>query len=295
MRTVEFITEVENLGFKAKKSEKLIEIYDQQNTLLIKVREDSEFGIETMHSKLKEFDPIIKKNLINLVFEYAATPVKHRGPYLEEMKTKAKTEFYKYMNGYIGTVKDVLIKTKENELNLKVIITPRDYELVGIVSDDDYKEWEKETLENKSDNEIVMLPQGRLTKLPVLRVKDSSYDNCNVEFKVVGDNVHDQYVLGKDGGLHYLNTHCYAGTKYGEMKFDVKEDEEYGKVFESWDFLELMEHDAKRLKITDDLNYKRHKQALSDLFNLAFKERERRKKVIIGSYINDCKEDVKND
>lgn len=285
MRTVEFITEVENLGFKAKKSEKLIEIYDQQNTLLIKVREDTELGIETMHSKLKDLDPIIKKNLINLVFEYAATPLKDRGPYLEEMKTKAKTEFYRYMSGHVGTVKDVLIKAKENELNLKVTITPRDYELVGIISDDDYEEWEKETLEDESDNEIVMLPQGRLTKLPVLRVKDSSYDNCNVEFKVVGDNVHDQYVLGKDGGLHYLNTHCYAGTEYGEMKFDVKEDEEYGKVFESWNFFELMEHDARRLKIIDDSNYKRHKQAISNLFNLAFKERERKNKEVITNYL----------
>lgn len=285
MRTVEFITEVENLGFKAKKSEKLIEIYDQQNTLLIKVREDTELGIETMHSKLKDLDPIIKKNLINLVFEYAATPLKDRGPYSEEMKTKAKTEFYRYMSGHVGTVKDVLIKAKENELNLKVTITPRDYELVGIISDDDYEEWEKETLEDESDNEIVMLPQGRLTKLPVLRVKDSSYDNCNVEFKVVGDNVHDQYVLGKDGGLHYLNTHCYAGTEYGEMKFDVKEDEEYGKVFESWNFFELMEHDARRLKIIDDSNYKRHKQAISNLFNLAFKERERKNKEVITNYL----------
>lgn len=295
MRTVEFITEVENLGFKAKKSEKLIEIYDQQNTLLIKVREDIEFGIDTMHSKLKEFDPIIKKNLINLVFEYAATPIKNRGPYLEGIKTKAKKEFYKYMSGHVGTVKDVLIKTKENELNLKVIVTPRDYELVGIISDDDYEEWEREALEDESDNEIVMLPQGRLTELPVLRVKDSSYDNCNVEFKVVGDNVHDQYVLGKDGGLHYLNTHCYAGTEYGEMKFDVKEDEEYGKVFESWDFFELMEHDAKRLKVDNHLNYGELKKALRNLFTLAFEKRERKNKEVITRHINDYKAEMKKD
>lgn len=277
MRTVEFITEVENLGFKAIKSEKLIEIYDQQNTMLIKVREDIEFGIDTMHSKLKEFDPIIKKNLINLVFEYAATPIKNRGPYLEEMKTKAKKEFYKYMSGHVGTVKDVLIKTKENELNLKVIITPRDYELVGIISDDDYEEWEQEALEDESDKEIRMLPQGRLTELPVLRVKNSNENNVKVEHKVVGANVHDKYVLGKDGGLHYLNTHCYAGTEYGEMKFDVKEDEEYGGVFESWNFFELMDYDAKRLKIDDYENYKDLKKALKNLFILTFKERERKK------------------
>lgn len=295
MRTVEFITEVENLGFKAIKSEKLIEIYDQQNTLLIKVREDIEFGIDTMHSKLKEFDPIIKKNLINLVFEYAATPIKNRSPYLEEMKTKAKKEFYKYMSGHVGTVKDVLIKTKENELNLKVIITPRDYELVGIISDDDYEEWEKEALEDESDNEIRMLPQGRLTELPVLRVKNKDEKYIKVEHRVVGDNVHDKYVLGKDGGLHYLNIQGYAGTEYGEMLFDVEEDEEYRGVFESWNFLELMEHDAKRLKITDDSNYKRHKQAISGLFNVAFKEREKRNREIITRYTNDYKESMKID
>lgn len=295
MRTVEFITEVENLGFKAKKTEKLIEIYDQQNTLLIKVKEDIEFGIDTMHSKLKEFDPIIIRSLINLVFEYAATPLKERGPYLEEMKTKAKREFYRYMSGHIGTVKDVLIKTKENELNLKVIVTPRDYEMVGIISDEDYEEWEKEALEDESDNEIVMLPQGRLTQLPVLRVKNSHENNVKVEHKVVGANVHDKYVLGKDGGLHYLNIQGYIGTEYGEMSFDVEEDEEYGGVFESWNFLELMEHDAKRLKITNDSNYKRHKQALSELFNLAFKEREKRNREIITRYTNDYKESMKID
>ncbi|MDK7377512.1 hypothetical protein QP531_06730 [Peptoniphilus harei] len=282
MRTVEFITEVENLGFKAIKSEKLIEIYDQQNTLLIKVREDIEFGIDTMHSKLKEFDPIIKKNLINLVFEYAATPIKNRGLYLGELREETAIKVQKYIDGNLGRLEDIDLETNNEGLTLKIKINP-DEQTVTV--DDDYEEWEQEALEDESDNKIVMLPQGRLTELPVLRVKDSSYDNCNVEFKVVGDNVHDQYVLGKDGGLHYLNTHCYAGTEYGEMKFDVKEDEEYGKVFESWNFFELMEHDARRLKIIDDSNYKRHKQAISNLFNLAFKERERKNKEVITNYL----------
>lgn len=282
MRTVEFITEVENLGFKAIKSEKLIEIYDQQNTLLIKVREDIEFGIDTMHSKLKEFDPIIKKNLINLVFEYAATPIKNRGLYLGELREETAIKVQKYIDGNLGRLEDIDLETNNEGLTLKIKINP-DEQTVTV--DDDYEEWEQEALEDESDNQIVMLPQGRLTELPVLRVKDSSYDNCNVEFKVVGDNVHDQYVLGKDGGLHYLNTHCYAGTEYGEMKFDVKEDEEYGKVFESWNFFELMEHDARRLKIIDDSNYKRHKQAISNLFNLAFKERERKNKEVITNYL----------
>lgn len=273
MRTVEFITEVENLGFKAKKTEKLIEIYDQQNTLLIKVREDIEFGIDTMHSKLKEFDPIIKKNLINLVFEYAATPIKNRGLYLGELREETAIKVQKYIDGNLGRLEDIDLKTNEEGLTLKIKINPDE---PTITVDDDYEEWEQEALEDESDNQIVMLPQGRLTELPVLRVKDSSYDNCNVEFKVVGDNVHDQYVLGKDGGLHYLNTHCYAGTEYGEMKFDVKEDEEYGKVFESWNFFELMDHDAKKINITDSEEYKYHKAGLKKIFEQGLKEENKR-------------------
>ena len=291
MRTVEFITEVENLGFKAKKSEKLIEIYDQQNTLLIKVREDIEFGIDTMHSKLKEFDPIIKKNLINLVFEYAATPIKDRGLYLGELREETAIKVQKYIDGNLGRLEDIDLETNNEGLTLKIKINP-DEQTVTV--DDDYEEWEQEALEDESDNEIVMLPQGRLTQLPVLRVKNSHENNVKVEHKVVGANVHDKYVLGKDGGLHYLNIQGYIGTEYGEMSFDVEEDEEYGGVFESWNFFELMEHDAKILKINDHFSYKDLKKALRNLFTLTLKERERRNKKIIASYINDYKAEMKN-
>lgn len=291
MRTVEFITEVENLGFKAIKSEKLIEIYDQQNTLLIKVREDIEFGIDTMHSKLKEFDPIIKKNLINLVFEYAATPLKDRGLYFGEFEEQIMIEVQKYIKGIFGNVQDIDLKTNNNGLTLKIKINPH---APKVMVDEDYEEWEQEALEDESDNEIVMLPQGRLTQLPVLRVKYNR-EFYKVEHRVVGDNVHDKYVLGKDGGLHYLNIQGYVGTEYDEMSFDVEEDEEYGKIFESWNFLELMEHDAKRLKIADYENYKDLKKALRNLFTLAFKGREKETKKIIASYINDYKTEMKKD
>lgn len=292
MRTVEFITEVENLGFKAKKSEKLIEIYDQQNTLLIKVREDIEFGIDTMHSKLKEFDPIIKKNLINLVFEYAATPIKNRGLYLGKLRELTAIKVQKYIDGNLGRLEDVDLKTNNEGLTLKIKINP-DESTVAV--DDDYDDWGKEALEDESDNEIRMLPQGRLTELPVLRVKNSHENNIRVEHKVVGDNVHDKYVLGKDGGLHYLNIQGYVGTEYGEMLFDVEEDEEYGGVFESWNFFELMDHDAKRLKIADYENYKELKKALKNIFTLTFKEREKETKKIIASYINDYKAEMEKD
>ena len=292
MRTVEFITEVENLGFKAKKTEKLIEIYDKQNTLLIKVREDIEFGIDTMHSKLKDFDPIIIRNLINLVFEYAATPIKDRGLYLGELRELTAIKVQKYIDGNLGRLEDIDLETNNEGLTLKIKINP-DEKTVTV--DDDYEEWEQETLEDELDKEIIILPQGRLTELPVLRVKDSSYDNCNVEFKVVGANVHDKYVLGKDGGLHYLNIQGYIGTEYGEMSFDVEEDEEYGGVFESWNFFELMEHDAKILKINDHFSYKELKKALRNLFTLAFEKRERKNKEVITRHINDYKAEMKKD
>lgn len=290
MKTVEFITEVENLGFKAKKSEKLIKIYDQQNTELIKVKEDTELGIETMHSKLKDFDPIIKKDLINLVFEYAATPIKDRGLYLGELREETAIKVQKYLDGNLGRLEDIDLETNNEGLTLKIKINP-DEQTVTV--DDDYEEWEQEALEDESDNEIVMLPQGRLTQLPVLRVKNSHENNVKVEHKVVGANVHDKYVLGKDGGLHYLNIQGYIGTEYGEMSFDVEEDEEYRGVFESWNFLELMEHDAKRLKVDNYLNYRELKKALRNLFTLASKERDIKNKEFIKRHMNDYKEEMK--
>lgn len=272
MRTVEFITEVENLGFKAKKTEKLIKIYDQQNTELIKVKEDTELGIETMHSKLKEFDPVIKKNLINLVFEYAATPIKDRGLYLGELRELTAIKVQKYIDGNLGRLEDIDLRTNNEGLTLKIKINPDE---PTVTVDDDYEEWEREALEDESDKEIRMLVQARLTELPVLRVKEN-YANDEDEYKVVGANLHDQYVLGKDKGLHYLNTHCYAGTEPGEMEFVVEEDEDHRKVFESWNFLELMEHDAEKLRISDSEEYKHHKVGLEKIFEQGLKEENER-------------------
>lgn len=78
------------------------------------------------------------------------------------------------------------------------------------------------------------------------------------------------------------------------IKDNGEEDEEYGGVFESWNFFELMEHDAKILKINNHFSYKELKKALRNLFTLTLKERERRNKKIIASYINDYKAEMKN-
>ncbi|MGF0095026.1 hypothetical protein ACQRC6_01180 [Peptoniphilus sp. SGI.035] len=116
-----------------------------------------------------------------------------------------------------------------------------------------------------------ILSQDKLTELPVLRIKDSLMGD-----RVIGSNVHDIYILGKDGGLHYLNTQGMIGTGYGELEFEVEEYECY-KVFESWNFIELMDHDAKRLGISESEDYKKTKEKIKDIFTKAFNEKEERK------------------
>lgn len=113
-----------------------------------------------------------------------------------------------------------------------------------------------------------MLRQTTLTRLPVLKIKNESYD------RYLGENIHDMYVLGKDGGLHYLNIQGMYGTEHDELEFDVEEDEYWGKIFESWDFIELMEHDAKRLGIEENEEYKKIKNKLDEIFDNALERKE---------------------
>lgn len=116
-----------------------------------------------------------------------------------------------------------------------------------------------------------ILSQNKLTELPVLKIKNSLMRD-----RVIGSNVHDIYVLGKDGGLHYLNIQGMIGTEYGELEFEVEKDERY-KVFESWNFIKLMDHDAKRLGISESEDYKKTKEKIKDIFTKAFNEKEERK------------------
>lgn len=121
-----------------------------------------------------------------------------------------------------------------------------------------------------------ILKQDRLTKLPVLKIKESVMGN-----RILGSNVHDTYVLGKDGGLHYLNIQGMIGTEYGELEFEVEEDDSYERTFKSWNFIELMDHDAKRLGIEEEEEYKEARKKIKNIFVKAMKDKDERQNKIM--------------
>lgn len=121
-----------------------------------------------------------------------------------------------------------------------------------------------------------ILKQDRLTKLPVLKIKGNVMGN-----RVLGSNVHDTYVLGKDGGLHYLNIQGMIGTEYGEIEFEVEDDDSYERTFKSWNFIELMDHDAKRLGIEEEEEYKEARKKIKNIFIKAFKDKDERENKIM--------------
>ena len=106
-----------------------------------------------------------------------------------------------------------------------------------------------------------ILKQDQLTELPVLKIKGSVMGN-----RILGSNVHDTYVLGKDGGLHYLNIQGMIGTEYGELEFEVEDDDSYERTFKSWNFIGLMDHDAKRLGIEEEEEYKEARKKIKNIF-----------------------------
>ena len=121
-----------------------------------------------------------------------------------------------------------------------------------------------------------ILKQDRLTELPVLKIKGSVMGN-----RILGSNVHDTYVLGKDGGLHYLNIQGMIGTEYGELEFEVEDDDSYERTFKSWNFIELMDHDAKRLGIEEEEEYKEARKKIKNIFIKAFKDKDERQNKIM--------------
>ena len=121
-----------------------------------------------------------------------------------------------------------------------------------------------------------ILKQDQLTELPVLKIKGNMMGN-----RVLGSNVHDTYVLGKDGGLHYLNIQGMIGTEYGELEFEVEDDDSYERTFQSWNFIELMDHDAKRLGIEEEEEYKEARKKIKNIFIKAFKDKDERQNEIM--------------
>lgn len=111
-------------------------------------------------------------------------------------------------------------------------------------------------------------------KLPLLRLEGT--DHLEESYLLSGDP-HDLYILGDDGGLHYLNIQAMVGTQYGEVKFKAEYNELWGlNVFEKIDFLGLMDLEAKRLKIEEDQEYLKLKAAVKSYFEEAVKIDEER-------------------
>lgn len=126
---------------------------------------------------------------------------------------------------------------------------------------------------NKSN--IQIMRSTFLTSTPLIKVKDKD----DGENYIVGDSPHDQFILGKDGGLHYMNLQCCESTEYGAYKFDLEEApfDYMDKTFEKVDFLDLMDLDADRFNLKDDERYIALRNDIKKLFNKAMEDKEKEK------------------
>ena len=130
---------------------------------------------------------------------------------------------------------------------------------------------------NKSNTQIMrsniqIMRSTFLTSTPLIKVKDKDDGECYV----VGDSPHDQFILGKDGGLHYYNLQCSESTEFGAYKFDLEEApfDYMDKTFEKVDFLDLMDLDADRLNLTEDESYIKLRYYIKLLFDKAIEDKE---------------------
>lgn len=114
-----------------------------------------------------------------------------------------------------------------------------------------------------------------LTSTPLIKVKDKDDGECYV----VGDSPHDQFILGKDGGMHYMNLQCCESTEYGAYKFELEEVpfDYMDKTFEKVDFLDLMDLDADRFNLKDDERYIALRNDIKKLFDKAMEDKEKEK------------------
>lgn len=105
-----------------------------------------------------------------------------------------------------------------------------------------------------------------LIKLPLLKIKDGYKPDG---YLIRGD-FHDLFILGKDGGLHYLNIQGMVGTEYGGLKFQTTYSELWQEeIFDKVNFLELMDLDAKRLEVENDPKYIHLKDRIKKYFKAA--------------------------
>lgn len=126
---------------------------------------------------------------------------------------------------------------------------------------------------NKSN--IQIMRSTFLTSTPLIKVKDKDDGNTYI----VGDSPHDQFILGKDGGLHYMNLQDCESTQHGAYKFELEEVpfDYMDKTFEKVDFLDLMDLDAERLGIINDFSYIQLRSDIKKIFDKAMNEKEQEK------------------
>lgn len=138
-----------------------------------------------------------------------------------------------------------------------------------------------------------MLPSIFLTSTPLIKVISQGEKQSHI----VGNNPHDQFILGRNGGLHYYNLQCSASTEYGDYKFDVKEPEsDYEEItFDKVDFIDLMDLDAERFNLKDDSRYLLLKKEIEKLFEIRIEETEKEKQEMIGKYILEHFDDEEED
>lgn len=102
-----------------------------------------------------------------------------------------------------------------------------------------------------------------LINVPLLKIADEYEEEG---FQIIGD-FHDLFILGEDGGLHYLNIQGMVGTRYQELKFKTQYSDIWGEeLFEKVNFLGLMDLDAKRFKADKDPRYLEIRKAIENYF-----------------------------
>ena len=123
-----------------------------------------------------------------------------------------------------------------------------------------------------NESNIMIMRSTFLTSAPLIKVKDKDDGECYV----VGDSPHDQFILGKDGGLHYMNLQCCESTEYGAYKFELEEVpfDYMEKTFEKVDFLDLMDLDADRFNLKEDELYIKLRYHIKRLFDKAIEDKE---------------------
>lgn len=150
---------------------------------------------------------------------------------------------------------------------------------------------------------IRMLPSIFLTSTPLIKVISEG----EKESHIIGNNPHDQFILGRNGGLHYYNLQCSESTEeYGRYKFDLKEPEnDYEEAtFDKVDFIDLMDLDAERFNLKDDSRYLLLKKEIEKLFEIRIEEVEEEKqegiakvlngRLVMGEYFNDEEENYED-